>query len=304
MDLRQLTYFLAIVDHGGVNKAAEALFVAQPSVSQALHALERDLNSTLFVRVGRKLVLTTSGEALVPAARHVLNGIGLARSLVDAAEGLRSGRLLISSTSSQSAHPLTPLITGFQHQHPGVSVTVRAAKHREDVIASLYTGDAELGLIGRPEHEAIPKDLDALSVESQRYLCIARDPGDLPSVLGTVRPADLVGARLIVGQNGTEMRRAANQVLAMAEGSTIAVEIEHREALIPLILAGAGVAIVTEAFMDLALATGLAFRALDVPGPLSVDLLKRQGTVSPAAQAFWDAAKLWTLNHSEGCANP
>jgi DNA-binding transcriptional LysR family regulator len=52
MDVRRLRYFLAVVDHGSVNKAAAALHVAQPSLSQAIRALERDLGLDLFRRVG------------------------------------------------------------------------------------------------------------------------------------------------------------------------------------------------------------------------------------------------------------
>lgn len=64
MDLRQLEYFLAVVDHGGVNKAAVALRVAQPSLSQAVRKLEKGLGTELFHRVGRRVVLS-------PAAKHL-----------------------------------------------------------------------------------------------------------------------------------------------------------------------------------------------------------------------------------------
>ena len=65
MDTRQLRYFLAVVDAGSVHRAAEQLYVAQPSVSQALRALERDLGSLLFHRTGRRLILTAAGRALI-----------------------------------------------------------------------------------------------------------------------------------------------------------------------------------------------------------------------------------------------
>jgi DNA-binding transcriptional LysR family regulator len=63
VDARQLEYFLAVVDHGGVNRAAAALYLAQPSLSQSIRALERDLGHQLFHRVGRRLVLTDAGQA-------------------------------------------------------------------------------------------------------------------------------------------------------------------------------------------------------------------------------------------------
>jgi DNA-binding transcriptional LysR family regulator len=65
MDIRQLEYFLAIVDHGGFNRAASALYVSQPALSQTVRSLERDLGAALFHRIGKRAVLTEAGTALI-----------------------------------------------------------------------------------------------------------------------------------------------------------------------------------------------------------------------------------------------
>ncbi|MBG6216016.1 DNA-binding transcriptional LysR family regulator [Arthrobacter sp. CAN_A6] len=87
------------------------------------------------------------------------------------------------------------------------------------------------------------------------------------------------------------MRRAAEVVLASAEGSKAVVEIEHREALLPLVLAGVGVAVVAESWRGLAEASGLTVRDLDITEALSVDFIHRPGPVSPATQAFLAASR-------------
>lgn len=87
MDIRTLEYDLTIVDCGGFNRAA-ALYVCQPSLSQAVRALEHDLGSELFHRTGRRAVLT--------------------------------------AMPSQAVEPLTTLIRGFSRRHPGVVVAVKA----------------------------------------------------------------------------------------------------------------------------------------------------------------------------------
>src|SRR5919108_194737 len=74
MDLRHLEYVVAIVDHGGVGRAATALHVAQPSVSASVRRLERELRVDLFDRVGRRLVLTDAGSTVVDHARQLLAG--------------------------------------------------------------------------------------------------------------------------------------------------------------------------------------------------------------------------------------
>lgn len=293
VDLRQLRYFLAVVDEGGVHRAAEALFVAQPSISQAIRGLEKDLDASLFHRVGRRLVLTPAGEALIPAARGVMHGVELARSVVDAVDGLRSGRVVVSCMPSQAVSPLAPLVGRFQQRYPGVHVSVRAAATTDDVTTALRVGDAELGLIAHPTTVPVDAELTELTVrplQTQHYVCVARGAGDLPTGSGPVRPQDLAGARLIVGQVGTGMRRAAELVLAKAGGSAAVVEIEHREALLPLVLAGVGVAVVAEPWRGLAEAAGLTVRDLEIPEALAVNLVHRPGPLSPAAQAFLNSA--------------
>ncbi|OXM52871.1 LysR family transcriptional regulator [Amycolatopsis alba] len=285
MDARQLRYFLAVVDAGSVHKAAELLFVAQPSVSQSLRALERDLGSLLFHRTGRRLVLTAAGHALVAPAREVLRGLDLARATVESVDGLLGGELVIASMPSQSVSPLTDLIAAFAAANPLVRISVRAASTPADVGRTLTTGDAELGIVAAsPTAPPLP-GLDALHLETQRFAVLGRDEAALPAA-DPVRPADLAGAALIVGQQGTGMRAVADAVLGQAPGSRFAVEVEHREAVLPLVLAGVGIAVVSDSWRALAKAAGAAVRALDCPDSLVVSLVSRPGRLSPAAAAF------------------
>lgn len=90
MDVRQLRHFLAVVDHGNVHRAAERLFVAQPSVTQTIRRLEAELGTELFLRRGRGLVLSSSGTALVGPAREVLRSLDVARETVAAVDGLQA----------------------------------------------------------------------------------------------------------------------------------------------------------------------------------------------------------------------
>lgn len=91
MDVRVLGYFLAVVDHDGFGRAAEALHVAQPSLSQAVAGLERDLGVQLFHRIGRGVVLSDAGQELIEPARQVLRDLRVARSAMESLKGLRRG---------------------------------------------------------------------------------------------------------------------------------------------------------------------------------------------------------------------
>ena len=285
MDARQLQYFLAIVDHGNVHRAAQELYVAQPSLSQALAALERDLGGLLFHRTGRRLVLTPSGEALVEPARQVMRGLELARVTVEAVDGLQTGRLVIAAMPSQAVSPLTTLISRFTACYPRVQVSVRAAATPSDIRALLRTGEAELGVVATLSGDTSVDDLVVHPLESQRFILVAAGDADLPDS-DPVEPADLVGHRLIVGQPGTGMRRAADAILAVAAGSHAVIEIEHREAVLPLVLARVGVAVLSESWRQLAEASGTVTCDLNYDESLNVGLVHRPGRLSPAADAF------------------
>ncbi|MGH9095073.1 MAG: LysR family transcriptional regulator, partial [Acidimicrobiales bacterium] len=92
MQIHQLRYVVAVADAGRFTRAAEGLRVAQPSVSSAVRALERELGVDLFHRSGGRVTLTTAGEALLPWARQVLADCEAGRSAVRELLGLRRGR--------------------------------------------------------------------------------------------------------------------------------------------------------------------------------------------------------------------
>jgi len=284
MDVRQLRYFLAIVDHGSVHRAAQELFVAQPSVSQALRGLERDLGTDLFHRTGRRLVLTPAGERLIEPAREVLRGVELARATVEAVNGLRSGRLVISSMASPAMSPLASMVSRFRAAYPLVEVVVRAAATLEDVVAAVRGSTAELGLLGTP---AVGPELAGLMVyalETQAFVLVAAAEADLPP--GSPVAMNALGGRRLVVVPGTGARRVADAILRRSPGCRIAVEVEHREAVLPLVLARVGVAVLSESWRELARATGAVVRDLATDEVVKVCLVHRDGRLSPAAAAF------------------
>lgn len=284
MDVRQLQYFLAVVDHGSVHRAAKELFVAQPSISQALRALERDLGTDLFHRTGRRLVLTPAGELLIDPARDVLRGMDLARATVAAVDGLRTGRLVISAMPSQAVSPLAGMISRFATRYPEVEVVVRAAATPPEVLDAVRVGAVELGVLGAADVPK-PPGMVVTPLSTQRFVLVAAGADDLPvGVPEPVPPSALTGCRLIVGQRGTVMRRAAEDIVRA--GSRIAVEVEHREAVLPLVLAGVGVAVLSESWRQLALDAGAVVRDLDSAEVLHVCLVHRMGRLSPAAAEF------------------
>jgi DNA-binding transcriptional LysR family regulator len=284
MDVRQLRYFLAIVDHGSVQRAARELYVAQPSVSQTLRALERNLGTDLFRRTGRGLVLTPAGERLVEPAREVLRSVQVARAMVEVPEGPRDGRLTIAAMPAPTVSPLAGMVHRFRATYPQVEIAVRAAGTPGEVVTAVRTGTVELGLFSTPEVSA-PAGLTVYPLETQAFVLVAAADTDLPA--GEPVPMDaLAGRRLVVDGPGTGTRPVADGILRRSPGCRIAVEVEHREAVLPLVLAHVGVAVLSESWRELARSAGAVVRDLATGDVRRVCLVHREGRLSPAAKAF------------------
>jgi DNA-binding transcriptional LysR family regulator len=289
MDARQLEYFLAVVDHGGVNRAAQALHIAQPSLSQAIRTLERDLGSDLFHRVGRRVVLTPAGQALIEPARQVARGLATARASVESTAGLQAGRVEIAAMPSQAVEPLSSMIRRFTALYPGLSVAIRAAATAAVVLELVRTGVTELGLLGAPG----PVTAAGVKLEpagTQRFVLIA--PPDSPFADGSVvRREELRGQRLIVGQHGTGMRQLVDEILADGVEFTAVVESEHREAFLPLVLGGVGLAVLTDSWAALARQAGATVAYIEPAAYLHLALASRNAPLTPAAMAFLAVAR-------------
>lgn len=288
MDIRQLEYFLGIVDHGGFNRAATALYVSQPSLSQAIQALERDLGCSLFHRIGRTAVLTQSGTALVEPARAAVRGLELARASVGTVRALRGGALDIAAMPSQAVEPLSGLIERFAVRYPEVVVNIRAAFTPRDVVELVRTGACELGLLATPG--PLPdREVAAHPLGEQRFVLVTPPDGPFPAG----RPVDceaLRGHRLIAGQRGTGMRTFVDGLGDRGIDVTIAVESEHRVSILPLVLKGVGFAVVTDAWRELAERAGALVLDLEPRTVLRLALVSRRSELTPAARACLELA--------------
>ncbi|GAA0980515.1 LysR substrate-binding domain-containing protein [Acrocarpospora macrocephala] len=284
MDFRQLERFLAVVDHGGFHRAAEALYVAQPSLSQSIKQLERELGDALFHRVGRGVVLTEAGRALVEPARAVVHTLRLAIESVEAVHGLRTGRLEITAMPSQAIAPLAGVISRFTAEYPGVRVVVRAGATADQVVEAVRTGRTELGLLAGVRLPQRP-GVGLHPVARQRFVVVTSAGGPFPAG-ARVGPDDLSGLRVIAGQTGTGMRAVVDELIRSGVELTIAVETEHREAILPLVLARSGIAVLADSWRETAERAGAVVVDLDPPVHLEVAYVSHAGGLGPAARMF------------------
>lgn len=287
MDLRQASYVVAVVDEGSFTAAAESIPVSQPALSQAIASLERELGAPLFHRIGRKVVLSTAGEAFVEPARRMLREADVARSVVAQVAGLTSGRLDIVSLPTLVVEPLVDLVGRFRKNHPGVLVRIHEPEDADAVAERVKDGTCELGLGDTAVEDRL---LTSDHLGDQRLLAVLPPGTSLPAD-GRLPVARLATFPLITGPRGTSTRRLVAQALRQEHPETdphLGVVTEHREAIVPLVMAGAGAAVLPEPMALSAAGLGAVVASIIPAIGRSVVLVQRTGPLSAAAAAFRD----------------
>lgn len=171
MELRDLNYFLACLQHGSVTAAARAVHVAQPTLSHALARLEREAGVRLLERRPREdLRPTAAGRLLLTRAQEALAAVAGFSADLASLQGLTRGELLVGSIQSLNATLLPTPIATFVARYPGVALAVRT--HPAEAIAqAVRHGGEEIGFVaGAP-----PETLTGLSVRrlyQERFVAI------------------------------------------------------------------------------------------------------------------------------------
>jgi DNA-binding transcriptional LysR family regulator len=285
LDSRKLAYFVAVVDNGGITAASEALHVAQPSLSQALAALEADLGTQLFHRVGRRLVLSAAGEALLGPARQTLRDLTTAGEAVNAVRELEAGHLELATLPTLAVDPVVRLVGSFMRLHPGVSVRVIEASTSVNVL--VREGSCEVGFGELPPAGS---DLQALPIGVQELFVVL--PGDhkLADSDKQHNPLPLTAlgdVSWVISPTGNSTRDLLEDSLAAAGVEPkIAVESDSREAIVPLVLAGAGATLLPRPLAMEAGQLGASAHPTDPAITRRLGLMYRNTFVSPAAEAF------------------
>lgn len=292
MEVRQLKFFLAVVDHGGFTKAAEQLMVAQPSLSQAIAGFERELGTPLFHRIGRGVVLTDAGKALLGPARLVLRDIDEATTTMRKLKGLRGGRVDVITMPSPGMEPFTTILTVFTRQHPDVTINAEAGFTPQEVLDSVRSGACEVGVLGSAGPTLAP-DLDVVHLESQALVLISGPNADCREG-PIVRREDLSGYRLIVSQRGSLMRALVDDVLAHGIDITIVAEIAHRTTILPMVLNSVGRAVMPSSWTQTAQRAGATVQRIVPESYLHVAAVSRRNHLTAPAKALMAEARRYS----------
>ncbi|MFJ2606444.1 MULTISPECIES: LysR family transcriptional regulator [unclassified Streptomyces] len=287
MQFQQLQYFVAVAETRHFTRAAELVHVAQPSLSQQIKALERELGAGLFLRARGNITLTDAGEALLPLARRILADADTARYEVQELVQLRGGRVRLGATPSLCTGLLPDVLRAFHDRYPGIQLLVEEGGSH-DLVRELARGALDLALIVLP----LPPGSPALTtVELLREDLVvvsspeAAAPGGGVAGRRAVRISDLEGERLVMFRHGYDLRELTVAACRSAGFEpSFAVEGGEMDAVLGFVRAGLGVAVVPR-MVATRVGRGLRVTPLARPGLARTIALAHRSDVAPPRAA-------------------
>ncbi|GHE06979.1 LysR family transcriptional regulator [Klenkia taihuensis] len=193
MELNHLQVFLAVAEELHFGRAAQRLHMAQPPVSRAVRALERNLSTELFERSTRSVRLTAAGQALIEPAREVFAALDRAAEAVRAVERGDVGLVRIAYAGASTHRLVGELARAVRHRHPGIRLELFSQQFAQPLLDRLLVGDVEIAL-GR--WDLRPAGVVSRVIQDDA-LCLAVPAGHRLADYSEVRVAELAGEQFV-----------------------------------------------------------------------------------------------------------
>ncbi|MEA2358637.1 MAG: hypothetical protein QOI62_1897 [Solirubrobacteraceae bacterium] len=289
MNLQQLRYFLAAVEHGSFSAAATALRLAPPSVSESVRRLEAELGLVLFAREGRRLRLTDAAAAFVPRARHVLRAVEEAEQAMGELRTLRGGVASFGLFRNADYYGLEGIAEDFLARHPGMRLRL-FGQNSAEVADAIRAGRVEAGLV------VLPVPDDELAVEPllrDEVMFVSADERQTRRRMTLQRLCErpLVLYDAHYGADDPTRRQLQDRLQHAALSLDPVLEVERVEGALRCVDAGTADSIASGSVLRIA-APGLPAVGLDPPLYDTVAVVTRRGAqLSPVTRALVAVAK-------------
>jgi len=244
MDIRALEVFCRIVELKSFSRAAEAVYLTQPTVSGHIKVLEEFVGVKLLDRLGREVLPTKAGELLYGYAKQILALRNQAIQALEEYKGSLKGHLVIGGSTIPGEYVLPALLATFKARYPEISITLKIADSRE-IVRGVLEGTVELGAVGAKFDDGQLIYLKLLEDE----LVLALPPGHAWASKPVVALEELAEQPMILREVGSGSRKVFEDALhaARLDSSALAVvaELGSTEAVRQAVKSGAGVSVIS-----------------------------------------------------------
>ncbi|TYP58491.1 selenium metabolism-associated LysR family transcriptional regulator [Thermosediminibacter litoriperuensis] len=292
MEFHQLETFVRVAEYRSFSKAAESLFLTQPTISAHIISLEKELDIKLFDRRGKDIELTPAGRIMYERAKNILAAKEMALMDLKRFLGTVEGDLELYASSIPAAYILPSIIREFNRAYPGVVLKIRQADSGE-VIGLVSEGVVELGIAGTVSDS---ENLEFVPFSSDELVLIT--PYNWSRALGNdncVNIADFLHERFILREKKSGTRKTFETALKnrgfRLEDINIVAELGSSEAVKQAVKEGVGVSVISkkavEDYEKMKLLRVYHIKDLDVHRSFYL-VFKKGRTLSPNAATFKD----------------
>jgi LysR family transcriptional regulator, regulator for metE and metH len=276
IDIRHLRMVTAIAATGGVTQAAEQLHLTQSAISHQLRGIEDRLGTPLFLRVGKRMVLTAAGTRVLTTAHRVIDDIETAEDEVRRLAGTDAGLLRVCAQCNTGYHWLPPLVDVFRRTHPAVDVTL-AVEWTMQPIEALLEGRLDVAIVTQSvRHEHVR--VRPLFEDEHAAIVVPDHPF---ATQAFVRPEDLAAERLLLYSSSPDDSFTIQQIMKPAGVMPRRVSfVMLTEAILEMVKARLGVSVMQTWAIEPALRAG-DVRAV----PITAGGIRRQWSAATLKQA-------------------
>jgi DNA-binding transcriptional LysR family regulator len=206
MELHHLRIFLSVFRNRSFSKASVELHLAQPTISEHIKSLERELNCALFERLGKKIIPTREAEVLHDHALELVEKADSIKGVLGQLKKEVSGELIVGASTIPGTYLLPAVMADFKQKHPGVSFQVRVGDSQE-IVQQVVSHHVLLGIVGSKIADA---QINYAPFLEDELIIVAA-----PSFMKTSRisPKDLCRYPMVLREEGSGTRREAERLL-------------------------------------------------------------------------------------------
>lgn len=240
MDLRQLEYFLAIVEEHNITKAAEKLHISQPPLSRALMDLEEELGCTLLIRGKRRITLTEEGQALKRKSEQILSLVSMTKSEITEMKNGISGTLYLGHVDSNGPTLAAEWIESFRKNYPLVTYNLWCG-NADDLADRMKSGLLDLAITMTPVNNEL---LDSIVVFRENWVALIPASHQLAKTPGKkINIKSLVENELIISSRRSREEEIREWFKGTGKEPHFIVKVAHSSNAAKLVAANIGIAL-------------------------------------------------------------
>lgn len=237
LEIRHLRLLAAVAEHGSVTEAGHRLHVTQSALSHQLRDAEERLGTALFLRLGKKMVLTPAGEKLLDSARKVLDELHSAETQIEGLNGGTRGVIRVSTECYTCYHWLPPVLKKFHAKFPGVEVNI-VLEATARPIEALLDGRLDVAVIScRPRNKSL-----RLTPTCEDELVVVMGPHHRLASSSHVQPRDLAGESIFCYPPKEESTLVLKVLRPAGVQPSRVMEVPLTESILDMVSSGMGVA--------------------------------------------------------------